>query len=389
MKSFPRCNGCVLFSLLLLSVFYPAFLQAESKPVKGAESEVVALNDGPYIFWEKNHALVLYVADGEVFRKTIDIRGKSQITVEIKELKFNQTLRVAPPVVEQDEYRRVKDLFVVSDLHGQYDSLIRLLSSNKIVDRNLNWKWGRGHLVVVGDVMDRGPRVTEIFWLLRKLEAQALKAGGKVHLTLGNHEVMIMQGDSRYVNPKYEEIGERHFKMEQSTLYGPNTEIGRWLRTRHTMLKINDILFVHGGIHPYLMAKHYTISSINAIIRKYMDMPREQIKMDEQLNFLFYSRGPLWYRGFLMESSKYTRLEMPHFEVLLSYFKVRRIVVGHTTFKHVLALLGETVLTVDSGFKYGNGGEALLIKDGKILRATMSGEQLPLPISNREELEME
>ena len=36
--------------------------------------------------------------------------------------------------------------------------------ADHIVDDGGNWAFGQGHLVVVGDVFDRGDEVTEILW---------------------------------------------------------------------------------------------------------------------------------------------------------------------------------------------------------------------------------
>lgn len=94
-------------------------------------------------------------------------------------------------------------VFFVADTHGEYEILAELLQAQGIVDRELRWSFGRGHLVFLGDVFDRGPNQTEILWLIYQLEAEAARAGGGVHLLLGNHEAMVLRGDERYLNPRY------------------------------------------------------------------------------------------------------------------------------------------------------------------------------------------
>ena len=56
------------------------------------------------------------------------------------------------------------------------------------------------HSVQTGDVPDRGADSRKVFDLLRRLTDEAAKAGGRVHALLGNHEVMRMMGDYRYVS---------------------------------------------------------------------------------------------------------------------------------------------------------------------------------------------
>ena len=122
-----------------------------------------------------------------------------------------------------------------------------ILQANGVIDKDLNWKFGKGHLVYLGDAFDRGDRVTELLWHLFTLEKQAEKAGGMVHVLLGNHDDMVLSGDQRYMNEKYRKV-EELTKTNYSDLYSENSVLGKWLRNKPVMITINDILFVHGGI---------------------------------------------------------------------------------------------------------------------------------------------
>ena len=81
--------------------------------------------------------------------------------------------------------------------------MIELLTNNKIINNDLNWDFGEGHLVIVGDIFDRGSKVNEVLWLIYKLEIQARKMGGRVHFLLGNHDYMVLQRDLRYINSRW------------------------------------------------------------------------------------------------------------------------------------------------------------------------------------------
>ncbi len=94
---------------------------------------------------------------------------------------------------------------VITDIHGEYNIYIDLLKAAGIIDRNLNWKFGKGHLVVLGDIFDRGSMVNEVLWHLFGLEKQAEKAGGMVHVLLGNHEFLVLRKDLSFINEKYKE----------------------------------------------------------------------------------------------------------------------------------------------------------------------------------------
>src|SRR5208282_3857873 len=62
-----------------------------------------------------------------------------------------------------------------------------------------HWTGGKTTLVQVGDVLDRGPKPREAMDLLMSLEKEAPQAGGRVVGLLGNHEMMNIMGDLRYV----------------------------------------------------------------------------------------------------------------------------------------------------------------------------------------------
>ena len=150
----------------------------------------------------------------------------------------------------------------LSDVHGQYDVTIKLLQENKIIDKENNWAWGDGHLVIVGDVFDRGDQVTEILWLVHKLERQAEDAGGKVHLLLGNHEIMVLTGDLRYLHKKYR-YTMAVFKRPLDSLLHKDTYLGAWLRTKPIAISINDMAFVHGGFSELLLEHLPNLEAIN------------------------------------------------------------------------------------------------------------------------------
>ena len=114
-------------------------------------------------------------------------------------------------------------LFIVADTHGEYEILVELLRKHRIVDASLQWSFRKGHLVFLGDVFDRGPNQTEILWLIYKLEAEAKKARGGVHLVLGNHEHMVLTGDVRYLNSKYARSAQTLGVGSYSDLFAANT----------------------------------------------------------------------------------------------------------------------------------------------------------------------
>ena len=175
-------------------------------------------------------------------------------------------------------------IVAVGDLHGSYDKAIRLLTAAGLLDENLDWAGGEQHLVVVGDFIDRGVGARALLDFFRRLPPAAAAAGGRAHILLGNHEVMNIMRDLRYVNPEshrawaedekkpdrraawrmFVDIKSRsgkgtpsrgEFEKEYPPGYFARLEsfdregeYGKWLLELPAMAKINGVVFVHGGV---------------------------------------------------------------------------------------------------------------------------------------------
>ncbi|HLE69128.1 MAG TPA: metallophosphoesterase, partial [Vicinamibacteria bacterium] len=94
----------------------------------------------------------------------------------------------------QWEWIGVARIVAIGDVHGAFDNMVAVLKNAGILDEKLKWKGGKAHLVQNGDVVDRGPHSRKAMDLLMELEEQAEKAGGRVHVLIGNHEAMNLVG---------------------------------------------------------------------------------------------------------------------------------------------------------------------------------------------------
>jgi hypothetical protein len=104
----------------------------------------------------------------------------------------------APVLTAQTEQRIV----AIGDIHGAYDEFVSILAHAKLIDHAQNWTGGRTTLVQTGDFTDRGAKVRQVLDLLMRLERDARRTGGRVIVLAGNHEVLNMLGDLRYVTPE-------------------------------------------------------------------------------------------------------------------------------------------------------------------------------------------
>ncbi|SDW17132.1 metallophosphoesterase [Lysobacter enzymogenes] len=362
--------GLALYAACLGS----ALAEAPAAAAPASAAAETAFDDGPYIRYGDGEIVARWVCAGKVLERSYPakrwpVRVPPRCGVEHPIL-----VRAPAPAQTDAPAGAVARIAVLSDVHGQYDLLARLLRSNGIVGRDLRWRYGRGHLVVVGDVFDRGPKVNQALWLLYALEQQARDAGGAVHYLIGNHETMALGGDLRYVNAGYQRSAAA-LGQSYPQLYGPDSVLGQWLRTRQTIARVGDSLFVHGGISPDYVAADFDTERSNADYRASLGTPKAQWKDDPKLLPLYNGKtSPVWYRGYFTDPE----LAQAQVDDIAARLGVARIVVGHTTHHHIASYFDGRVIGVDSGIKNGESGEILLIEDGRFSRGTTDGARLPL-----------
>jgi hypothetical protein len=339
--------------------------------------------DGPYVVRGQGGAFEAWsVAADETAQKSAPVAPGDEIRIAGVDPvpAFDVTLR--PPAkfaADAITLPAKSPMFVVADTHGEFTTLVQLLRAHRVVDAKLGWSFARGHLVILGDVFDRGPNHTEILWLLYQLEAEAAKAGGGVHLVLGNHETMVMMGDLRYLNPKYVETA-RILDVDYYRLFDAHSVLGQWLRSRPTVLRINRQLFLHAGISRALVERQLTLADINATIRKTLEGSLTEAERDVA-RLLMATEGPLWYRGFFASQTDFKTATSEDVDSALKQFAVDRIFIGHTIVPTVTPLFeGRVVaLNVAATEEPGTGGfEGLLLRGGKTLRARFDGGLAPL-----------
>ncbi len=345
-------SALIFISTLFLS--YSFINKVNTVELESIASDTLVVQDGPYIFYNEGGLLEKTITNGKVSEKVVDKDAWPS--------KFKSSKSV---------FRNVDKIAALSDIHGQYDLMIELFKNNKIIDANLKWAFGEGHLVIVGDIFDRGDKVTEILWFIYNLEQQAATAGGMVHYLLGNHEYMVMQNDLRYINKKYAQAA-RSMGTTYQLLFNNETVLGRWLRSKNTVVRINDNLFVHGGISFEFVMAGFNPTAVNSFMRNSIDKPKEKMDpLDLEKYFGYY--GPIWYRGYFEDQLAETRIDS-----ILTATNVQHVVVGHTSQEKVLQLYNQKIFAVDSSIKLGKNGEILLINNNEYLRGTLQGATIPL-----------
>ncbi len=376
-NSFPHMEKLLLAFLFRFTIMVP-FTSGYGNDGLPAEQEVQ--DDGPYVQYSKDQVFVNYITekDGTKLVRTdsfglqniesvslkvmTDIPGKSFKVGLKKKLK-----------TEKSEFRKVKKLLVLSDIEGNFGALRKLLQAGKVIDEAFNWTFGDGNLVLIGDFFDRGQQVTEVLWFIYYLEEKAKAAGGYIHFILGNHEIMNLSGDLRYVQQKYLDNASL-LKQNYVSLYDENSELGRWLRTKNIVEKIGDIVFAHGGISASIKAMNISIESINSVTRPYYADTASHYA-DEKSGTIFSDLGPFWYRGYYEKSNPGISLQI---DSTLAQFGAKHIITGHTIVADTISVwYNGKLLNTDIHHAEGKS-EALLIEDGKYYRVNAEGKKVLL-----------
>jgi len=296
------------------------------------------------------------------------------------------------------DWQGVSKVVAIGDVHGDKDALALVLRMAGLIDANERWIGAAAHVVQTGDVPARGPQTRQALDLLMRLEAEALAAGGRVHALIGNHEAGVMRGDLRNVlpaefeafrTPDSEKTLQAAYEREVAALrrtgewpaavpardafrkswferhppgyaehrdaFAPAGKYGSWIRRNNAIIKLNDTLFVHGGISPkYAATPSMTIN--NTIRRELAQPPGSPAPLCDEI------AGPLRYRGLAEDDDK---APDSHVDRVLAAHGVRRIVIGHTvTTTAILPRYQARVINVDLGLSrfYGRPPACLVLE---------------------------
>ena len=369
-------------------------------------------------------------------------------------------------VLETDTTSRV---VAFGDVHGAYEEFTTLMREVGVIDASGNWSGADTHLVSLGDLIDRGHGSRGVVELLMALESQAATAGGAVHVVLGNHEVMVLSGDHRYVSKaEYADFADDETSAERDALfagwwaeqqaltvagqagevseadaradfeskfppgfvglqkaYAPSGAIGAWLLSKPLVIRVNDKLYMHGGISTDIAES--SLQDINVKnkrdLQEYLRLVvalREAGVLDrhvdfwavrEHLNrkaeavlaqdpkarpdwfndfvalselegaFVFSPQSPVWYRG---NAYCHPYAESFNTERLLKRTNTRQVVIGHTPNpRGAIQRLDGQVLRLDTGMLkavYKGVPTAYIQENGKSWLHYVGGDHTAQPM---------
>ena len=279
---------------------------------------------------------------------------------------------LAGPLDLPTRYPPAERIVAIGDLHGDLDATRAALRLAGAIDEHDRWAGGTTVIVQTGDQLDRGDDELEILDLLDSLAAQAQAVGGAVHVLNGNHELMNVKQDLRYVTlggfldflptpvADPDEVDPQvvvDAVHERLKACRPGHPFAKRLLDRNVITIVGETVFVHGGILPHVV--DYGIERLNqesrAWIRKDRPYPPD---------ILLASDGPVWSRHYSDDPDvEDCRL----LEEVLDRLSTRRMVVGHTVLDEGISpACGDLVWRVDVGMArhYGGTPAVLELQDG-------------------------
>ena len=155
-----------------------------------------------------------------------------------------------PGVVEINKPSIYSQIIAMSDVHGMFENLKKLLTQAKLIDSQNHWVGGKTLLIITGDSIDKGPNSIGVLNLWMSLTLEAEKAGGRVLHLLGNHEAEFLA------------FGKKSFKSEAFLRELKNADLkpkkfvdgsdprGQFLRNMPIAAKVGNWLFCHSGFYP-------------------------------------------------------------------------------------------------------------------------------------------
>ena len=326
--------------------------------------------------------------------------------------------------IDEFQWEGVERIVAIGDIHGDYDNYIETLKAAGLVNKKGKWSGGKTHFVQTGDIPDRGPDTLKIIEHIQKLGKQARRKGGQVHTLIGNHEALNVFGDLRYVHEgefaafetrNSAALRDRVFEVTMQNLqasdpeafaalpetfkdewyqkhplgwvehrqawdpaWNPDGEMSNWVLENKVAVRVNDTVFLHGGISGY-----YCQNSLESMTDKAVDsMKNFDPGNPGILNDPF---GPLWYRG--LSGVEPEALDET-VDAILERHGARHIVVGHTVTSGVIwPQYNAKVVMIDTGISEAYGGYIgylEITRDG--LFAGYESGKLPLPSAEADKI---
>ncbi len=184
-----------------------------------------------------------------------------------------------PAVVEIDT---TSDIIAVGDPHSDVERLSGVLTAAGVLSVKGEWSGGTSVVVITGDVLDKGPSALKVLTLIRTLQAQAAAKGGRVVLTMGNHEAEFLADPAAKKSSEFQkELKENG--LDPARVGQCEGDWGEFLCNLPAAARVNDWFFSHGG-----NTGGRTIAELSAAIQGGENLTGDNSILEARLN----DKGP-------------------------------------------------------------------------------------------------
>jgi hypothetical protein len=233
-----------------------------------------------------------------------------------------------------NDEKKYEKLYILGDLHGDLENTKIALQKAGLINSDNQWIKSNCKLIQMGDQVDAVCRTkdkekcnniinldVEVIYFMEEMARQAEKFNSKVISILGNHEIMNIYGDLRFVAENdIKRIGGRN---ERLRLFQPGSELAKLLSNRPLIYKYNDYIFCHGGLSMSMLKKN-SIEDMNNQTKEWL------LNQRRQPEFLETEDSPIWSRKFAFDMGNQSELDQ-----ILKHTKSKKIFVGHTVVDNI------------------------------------------------------
>lgn len=218
-------------------------------------------------------------------------------------------------------------VIAIGDIHGDYGLAVATFLHAKLIDERYRWIAPPGTIVVqVGDQIDdyrpaptHGRQKTypaqdlDVLMFFRVMHSRAKERGCAVYSLIGNHEILNVLGDHRYVSQSNQD-DPRYGPHGRAYAFRAGGPLAKMMSCERPMLLVvGTNLFVHGGIVPEidqvlsegLRGQTWcskkggcdVLSELNRQLREWLWSAADSEQRTRTELWLHGLQSPLWYRG--------------------------------------------------------------------------------------------
>ncbi|MBL8742961.1 MAG: metallophosphoesterase [Myxococcales bacterium] len=276
------------------------------------------------------------------------------------------TPAAAKVAVTANVFPAPKRLVAIGDVHGDMNATKRALKLGGAIDDAGEWVGGDLFVVQVGDQLDRGDDDRAILDYFEELTAKAKAKGGTFLPLNGNHELMNVVLDFRYVTegayapfadipvpdrPELAKLPES--QRPRGAAFLPAGPYAKKLAARPIYAIVGDSVFVHGGI----LEKHitYGLEKMDTEVRDWLLGKRKSAP-----EIVVAEDGPVWLRHYSQAPGP---AECKQLTKALDALGAKRMVMGHTPQKPDISFAcDQRAVRIDVGMAHAYGGRVEVLE---------------------------